>query len=77
MFKKDSKQKELIDNLPELFKKLQQLHGLAPSDFPDIKDFQEKLRSHSFDKFNKYSNSRMTAIDEVIIIKKKKKKKKK
>jgi GTP-binding protein EngB required for normal cell division len=68
MFKKDSKQKELIDNLPELFKKLQQLHGLAPSDFPDIKDFQEKLRSHSFDKFNKYSNSRMTAIDEVLSV---------
>jgi len=67
MFKKDSKQKGLIDNLPEIFKKLQQLHGLAPSDFPDVQDFQEKLKNHNFDKFNKYSNSRMAAIDEVRI----------
>jgi len=68
MIKKESKQKELIDNLPDIFRKLQQMHGLPPSDFPDVKDFQEKLKNHKFDKFNKYSNSKFAAIDEVLAI---------
>ncbi|ORX84028.1 hypothetical protein BCR32DRAFT_291613 [Anaeromyces robustus] len=68
MFKKDSKQRGLIDNLPEIFRKLQQVHGLAPSDFPDVKEFQEKLKNHNFDKFNKYSNSKMATLEEVLTV---------
>jgi EH domain-containing protein 1 len=46
------KQKELIDNLPNVFRSVMKKWSLAPGDFPDISDFQEKLREQDFSKFH-------------------------
>lgn len=46
------KQKELIDNLPNVFRSVMKKWSLAPGDFPDIVDFQEKLREQDFSKFH-------------------------
>ncbi len=40
MFGKDSKKKELIKNLGEIYTQLQREHQISPGDFPDIKRMQ-------------------------------------
>lgn len=65
---KDSKQNELINNLPEIFKELQKNYGLAPSDFPNVEFYQEKLRKCKFSKFSKCSKESFDAIKEELSI---------
>lgn len=40
MFGKDSKKKELIKNLGQIYDQLQREHQISPGDFPDIKRMQ-------------------------------------
>mmetsp|Transcript_15514 Transcript_15514/g.21240 ORF Transcript_15514/g.21240 Transcript_15514/m.21240 type:complete len:542 (-) Transcript_15514:186-1811(-) len=49
---KAKKQTELIEGLPAVFRSVMKKFCLAPGDFPDMHDFQEKLREHDFSKFN-------------------------
>jgi hypothetical protein len=52
---KDSKQAELIANLPMEFKRVHK-NGLLPAgDFPEIEKFREHLKLYDFSKFPKYS----------------------
>ena len=37
------KQKQLIESLPAVFRTVMKKFNLAPGDFPDIRDFQDKL----------------------------------
>jgi hypothetical protein len=37
------KQKQLIESLPAVFRTVMKKYNLAPGDFPDIRDFQDKL----------------------------------
>lgn len=52
MFGKDSKKKELINKLPEIFAQLQREHQISPGDFPNLKRFQEQLQHQDFTKFH-------------------------
>lgn len=49
---KAKKQTELIESLGQIFRSVMKKWSLAPGDFPDIHDFQEKLREHDFTKFH-------------------------
>lgn len=40
MFGKDSKKKELIKNLGEIYLQIQREHQISPGDFPDLKKMQ-------------------------------------
>jgi hypothetical protein len=40
MFGKDSKKKELIKNLNQVYEQLEKQHGISRGDFPDIKKLQ-------------------------------------
>ena len=51
MFGKDSKKKELIKNLDNLYGQIQREHQISPGDFPDMKTMQERLQHHDFTKF--------------------------
>ena len=66
MKNKDYKQNELIRNLPKIFEELQKQYGLAKNDFPDVKEYQEKLKNFKFDKFSKYNKKQFSAIDKIL-----------
>jgi len=66
MKNKESKQRQLINNLPEIFEELQKQYGLAKNDFPDVKEYQKKLNNYKFDEFNKYNKKLFSAIDRIL-----------
>jgi EH domain-containing protein 1 len=41
----------LIETLPTVFRSVMKKYNLAPGDFPDIADFQSKLKEFDFSKF--------------------------
>lgn len=40
VFGKDSKKKELINNLDAIYDKIQKEHNISPGDFPNVKKMQ-------------------------------------
>ena len=44
MFGKDSRKKELINNLGNIFAEIQREHQISPGDFPDLARMQEQLQ---------------------------------
>jgi len=46
MFGKDSRKKELINNLGNIFAEIQREHQISPGDFPDLARMQEQLQHH-------------------------------
>ncbi|KAL1435010.1 hypothetical protein MTO96_001560 [Rhipicephalus appendiculatus] len=52
MFGKDSKKKELIKGLGNLYAEIQREQQISPGDFPDLREMQEKLAQHDFTKFH-------------------------
>lgn len=46
MFGKDSRKKELISNLGNIFAEIQREHQISPGDFPDLARMQEQLQHH-------------------------------
>lgn len=43
VFGKDSKKKELITNLGEIYQKIEKEHGISPGDFPNLAKMQVRL----------------------------------
>lgn len=39
-FGKDKKKKQLLENLPAIFREVMKLHDLSPGDFPNIEQFK-------------------------------------
>ncbi|KAG4106738.1 P-loop containing nucleoside triphosphate hydrolase protein [Neocallimastix lanati (nom. inval.)] len=62
----DYKQVQLIHNLPKIFEELQKKYGLAKNEFPDVKEYQEKLKNFKFDTFNKYNKKQFSEIDRIL-----------
>jgi hypothetical protein len=50
MFYKDSKKKELLETLPDVFHKIMLAHRLPLGDFPDIRKFKALAVNHDFAK---------------------------
>ena len=46
MFGKDSRKKELINNLGNIYAEIQREHQISPGDFPDLQRMQEQLQHH-------------------------------
>ena len=46
VFGKDSKKKELIANLQEIYTAIEREHQISPGDFPKIKKMQVKTLNH-------------------------------
>lgn len=46
MFGKDSRKKELINNLGSIYAEIQREHQISPGDFPDLQRMQELLQHH-------------------------------
>nr|BAG64091.1 unnamed protein product [Homo sapiens] len=51
VFGKESKKKELVNNLGEIYQKIEREHQISPGDFPSLRKMQELLQTQDFSKF--------------------------
>jgi len=63
---KGRKKKELMKDLPTLFKKIQEEHLVSPSDIPSVTAMQEKLAVHDFSKFPNLKPKLIEAVDTML-----------
>lgn len=66
MFGKDSKKKELIKGLGQLYSDIQREMQISPGDFPDLREMQEKLSAHDFTKFHAIKPRLLEAVDRML-----------
>lgn len=66
MFGKDSKKKDLIKNIGNIYDRLQREHQISPGDFPDIKKMQEVLQNQDFSKFHSLKPQLLETVDRML-----------
>lgn len=66
MFGKDSKKKELIQNLGSIFASIQREHQISPGDFPNLEKMQEQLQYHDFTKFHMIKPKLLETVDRML-----------
>ncbi|RWS17542.1 EH domain-containing protein 3-like protein [Dinothrombium tinctorium] len=66
VFGKDSKKKELIKGLRDIYSEIEKEHQIPPGDFPDLRDMQEKLMSYDFTKFHTLRKPLLDAVDKML-----------
>ncbi|XP_070571052.1 EH domain-containing protein 1-like [Ptychodera flava] len=66
MFGKDSKKKELINNLGDIYRKIQREHQISPGDFPELNKMKEMLKEHDFSKFNPLKPKLVEKVDHML-----------
>jgi EH domain-containing protein 1 len=60
------KQKELLENLPQVFRSVLKKYNLAPGDFPELNDFRTKLTEQDFSKFAPLKQRLIDDADHVL-----------
>lgn len=68
MFGKDSKKKELINKLGDIYEAIQREHQISPGDFPDLKRMQEMLQHHDFTKFHTLRPKLLEVVDNMLAV---------
>ncbi|TRY61532.1 hypothetical protein TCAL_05737 [Tigriopus californicus] len=66
VFRKDKRKKELIDNLDFIFQAIQDVHGISPSDFPEIEPFKAKLERVDWSTFRQIERSQFDRLQKMI-----------
>lgn len=66
MFKKESKKKELIKNLDEIYLEIERDFGVPTGDFPDLEEMRSKLLNHDFVKFPPLKKPLLDAVDKML-----------
>lgn len=66
VFGKDSKKKDLIKNLGQVYDRIQKEHQISPGDFPDIKKMQEVLANQDFSKFHSVKIPLLEVVDRML-----------
>lgn len=66
LFRKNKKKKQLIKNLPELFKRVQEEHMVSASDIPPCNIMQEKLSNCDFTKFPLLREKLIQNVEEML-----------
>lgn len=66
MFGKESKKKELIKNLAQIFDKIQREQQISPGDFPDLKKMQDHLQHQDFSKFHSLKPQLLEVVDQML-----------
>lgn len=56
----------MIETLPAVFRTVMKKYNLAPGDFPDIRDFQDKLSEMDFTKFHGLKQKLIDDIEGVL-----------
>ena len=63
---KDSKKKELIKHLDDVFKTIQSEYNIPAADFPDTQVMAEQLKKQDFTKFPTYDKSLIEKVDKML-----------
>ncbi|KAM5138894.1 EH domain-containing protein 1 [Mantella aurantiaca] len=66
VFGKDNKKKELINNLGEIYLKIEKEHQISPGDFPSLKKMQEILMTQDFSKFQALRPKLLDTVDDML-----------
>lgn len=66
VFGKDSKKRDLIKNLGQIYDQLQREHQISPGDFPELKKMQELLVHHDFTKFHPLKPRLLEVVDKML-----------
>jgi len=66
VFGKDTKKKELISGLSDIFASLQRQHQISAGDFPNIQRMQEQLHYHDFHKFPVLKQKLLDSVDRML-----------
>ncbi|XP_055551366.1 EH domain-containing protein 1 [Wyeomyia smithii] len=66
VFGKDSKKKDLIKNLGQVYDRIQKEHQISPGDFPDLKKMQEVLANQDFSKFHSLRIPLLEVVDQML-----------
>ncbi|XP_072171227.1 EH domain-containing protein 1-like [Diadema setosum] len=66
MFGKDSKKKELINNLPEVYKEVERTYQISPGDFPSLARMREVLKELDFTKFHALKPRMIEKVDNML-----------
>lgn len=68
MFGKESRKKELIKNIGQVYDRIQREHQISPGDFPDIKKMQDTLLNQDFTKFHSLKMPLLDVVDRMLAI---------
>ncbi|XP_076919093.1 EH domain-containing protein 1-like [Bidens hawaiensis] len=63
---KTKAQQRLIDNLEQVFEKIQREHHLPPGDFPNIDTFRQALNGYNIDKFERVKSKMIQGVDDML-----------
>ncbi|XP_076382177.1 EH domain-containing protein 3-like [Megalopta genalis] len=66
VFGKDTKKKERIKNLGQIYDQIQREQKISPGDFPDLKKMQECLARHDFTKFSSLKPKLLEVVDKML-----------
>ncbi|XP_077677474.1 EH domain-containing protein 1 [Eretmochelys imbricata] len=66
VFGKESKKKELVNNLGDIYLKIEREHQISPGDFPNLRKMQELLLSQDFSKFQPLKLKLLDAVDDML-----------
>uniref|UniRef100_A0A4X2K3V0 EH domain-containing protein 1 n=2 Tax=Vombatus ursinus TaxID=29139 RepID=A0A4X2K3V0_VOMUR len=66
MFGKESKKKELVNNLGEIYQKIEREHQISPGDFPNLRKMQELLQTQDFGKFQALKPKLLDTVDDML-----------
>lgn len=66
MFGKDTKKKELISGLKNVYSQIEAEHQISPGDFPNLGRMQEQLEHHDFAKFHVLKPKLLETVDKML-----------
>ncbi|XP_065737583.1 EH domain-containing protein 1 isoform X1 [Phocoena phocoena] len=66
VFGKESKKKELVNNLGEIYQKVEREHQISPGDFPSLRKMQELLQTQDFSKFQALKPKLLDTVDDML-----------
>uniref|UniRef100_G1MHF6 EH domain-containing protein 1 n=2 Tax=Ailuropoda melanoleuca TaxID=9646 RepID=G1MHF6_AILME len=66
VFGKESKKKELVNNLGEIYQKIEREHQISAGDFPSLRKMQELLQTQDFSKFQALKPKLLDTVDDML-----------
>jgi hypothetical protein len=66
MFGKDSKKKDLIKGLGDIYATIEREHGISRGDFPNLAKMKEQLDLHDFTKFHSMKPKLIETVDNML-----------
>ncbi|KAK2119442.1 EH domain-containing protein 1 [Saguinus oedipus] len=66
VFGKESRKKELVNNLGEIYQKMEREHQISPGDFPSLRKMQKLLQTQDFSKFQALKPKLLDMVDNML-----------